>query len=64
MRDDYERGDIALGDVKKQTDVYEHGDIALGRNDAPLANADYGILPSNGYGSVAPSYDGYGSVSN
>ena len=64
MRNDYERGDIALGVVKKQTDVYEHGDIALGRKDTPLANADYGILPSNGYGSVVPSNDGYGPVLN
>ena len=37
VRNDYESGDIALGDVKKQTDVYEHGDIALGRNDASKA---------------------------
>ena len=54
MRDNYERGDIALGDVKKQTDVYEHGDIVLGRKDTPMANADYGVLPTDGYG-VLPS---------
>ena len=55
MRNDYERGDIALGDVnKKQNNVYEHGDIALGRNDAPKANADYGVLPTSGYG-ILPS---------
>ena len=54
MRNDYERGDIALGDVKKQNNVYEHGDIALGRKDTPLANADYGVLPTDGYG-VLPS---------
>ena len=47
--------DIALGDVnKKQNNVYEHGDIALGRNDAPKANADYGVLPTSGYG-ILPS---------
>ena len=62
VRDDYERGDIALGDVK-QNNVYEHGDIALGRNDASKANADYGVLPTDGYG-VLPSNDGYGPVLN
>ena len=63
VRNDYERGDIALGDdVKKQNNFYEHGDIALGRNDTPKANADYGVLPSNGYGSVLTSNDGYGPV--
>ena len=65
VRNDYERGDIVLGDVKKQNNV---GIIALGRNDAPKANGDYGVLPSNGFGSVVsdngygtlPSGDGYG----
>ena len=54
MHNDYESGDIALGDVKEQNNVYEHGDIALGRNDASKANADYGVLPTDGYG-VLPS---------
>ena len=63
MHDDYERGDIALGDVKKQTNVYEHGDIALGHKDTPKANADYGVLPTGGYG-VLPSNYGYAQVLN
>ena len=54
VHNDYERGDIALGDVKKQTDVYEHGDIVLGRKDTSMTNADYGVLPTDGYG-VLPS---------
>ena len=63
VHNNYERGDIALVDVKKERDnVYEHGDIALGRNDdAPKANADYGVLPTSGYG-VLPINDGYGPV--
>ena len=62
MRDDYERGDIALGDVKKQTNVYEHGDIALGDvKKQNNVNADYGVLPVNdGYASLPSSSDGYG----
>ena len=45
MRDDYERGDIALGDVKKQNNV----------------NADYGVLPVNdGYTTLPSGNDGYG----
>ena len=58
MRDDYERGDIALGeDVKKQSNVYEHGDIVLGRKDAPKVHVHYGVLPPDGHGSVSPSND-------
>ena len=69
MHDDYERGDIALGEVKKQNNVYERGDIALGdvkkqnnvyeHGDIALGdvkkqnNADYGVLPVN---------DGYTSL--
>ena len=45
VRDDYERGDIALGDVKKQSNV----------------NADYGVLPVNdGYTALPFGNDGYG----
>ena len=64
VRDDYESGDIALGDVKKQSNVYEHGDIVLGRKDTPKANVDYGVLPTDGYGSVSQINDGYGPVLN
>ena len=45
VHNDYERGDIALGDVKKQTNV----------------NADYGVLPVNdGYTTLPSSSDSYG----
>ena len=46
VRNDYERGDIVLGDdVKKHTNV----------------NADYGVLPVNdGYISLPSVSDGYG----
>ena len=45
VHDDYERGDIALGDVKKQNNV----------------NADYGVLPVNdGYTTLPSGNDGYG----
>ena len=45
MHNDYERGDIALGDVKKQNNV----------------NADYGVLPVNdGYTTLPSGNDGYG----
>ena len=59
MHNDYERGDIALGDVKKQN-VYEHGDIALGDvKKQNNVNTDYGVLPVNDY-TTLPSSDGYG----
>ena len=62
VRNDYERGDIALGDVKKQTNVYERGDIALGDvKKQNNVNADYGVLPVNdGYISLPSVSDGYG----
>ena len=45
VHNDYERSDIALGDVKKQNNV----------------NADYGVLPVNdGYTTLPSSSDGYG----
>ena len=48
-----ERGDIPLGDMKKQADiVYESGDVSLRNVDAPsTANTDYVALPprTSGY---------------